>query len=115
MGRRVPGHGEAAADRVARTRVVEYYAATEGLGTFVDSHAGSPVPHGGQAPVDEAVIVADEDGWRSCRAKRPRVPARRGAARFAYYGDEEKTSAAFRGEYSPWATSVTSTRTATCS
>ena len=81
--------------------VVEYYAATEGLGTFVDSHAWLARPGTvGKPLVDEAVIVADEDGVALLPGEEGLVFLRAaGAARFAYYGDEEKTSAAFRGEY----------------
>jgi len=91
--------GEAAADRVDRTVVVEYYARPRARHLCRLARLARPSGTVGKPLVDKAVIVADEDGWRSCRAKRARVPARRGAARFAYYGDEEKTSAAFRGEY----------------
>jgi long-chain acyl-CoA synthetase len=81
--------------------VVEYYAATEGLGTFVDSHAWLARPGTvGKPLVDKAVIVADEDGVALLPGEEGLVFLRAaGAARFAYYGDEEKTSAAFRGEY----------------
>ena len=81
--------------------VVEYYAATEGLGTLVDSatwlaHPGTV----GRPMVRGLVKVADDDGndlppgeiglvW--LRA----VPS----TKFDYYHDKEKTASAFRGEY----------------
>ena len=81
--------------------VVEYYAATEGLGTLVDSatwlaHPGTV----GRPMVPGLVKVADDTG-----AELPpgeiglvflQAPA---ATKFDYYGDEEKTAGAFRGDY----------------
>jgi long-chain acyl-CoA synthetase len=81
--------------------VVEYYAATEGLGTLVDSktwlaHPGTV----GRPMVPGLVKVADDTG-----AELPRgdvglvfLQALR-ATRFDYYGDAEKTSGAYRGDY----------------
>jgi long-chain acyl-CoA synthetase len=81
--------------------VVEYYAATEGLGTLVDSatwlaHPGTV----GRPMLADQVKVADPDG-------NPVVPGEIGlvflrasaASRFDYYGDAEKTGDAFRGDY----------------
>jgi long-chain acyl-CoA synthetase len=81
--------------------VVEYYAATEGLGTLVDSatwlaHPGTV----GRPMLADQVKVADDDG-------NPVPPGQIGlvflraqaAARFDYFGDAEKTAGAFRGEY----------------
>lgn len=81
--------------------VVEYYAATEGLGTLVDSAAwlerpgtvGRPILPGG-------VIVGDEAG-------EPLPPGETGlvyikapsVGRFEYFGDPAKTSSAYRGDY----------------
>jgi len=67
--------------------VWEYYAATEGLGTLVDSptwlaHPGTV----GRPMVEGGVIVTDERGH----------PAH---SRFTYHGDPEKTAAAFVGDY----------------
>ena len=81
--------------------VVEYYAATEGLGTFVDSatwlaHPGTV----GRPMVPGLVKVADSAGED--------VPAGEvglvflqapTATKFDYYGDTEKTADAFRGDY----------------
>ena len=82
--------------------VVEYYAATEGLGTLVDSDdlAGPPrdrrpahgprawsrwpTTSGNELPPDEVGLVCLQ------------APA---ATKFDYYGDTEKTAGAFRGDY----------------
>ena len=79
--------------------VVEYYAATEGLGTLIDSstwlaHPGSV----GRPMVRDLVKVGDGDGH-------PVPPGETGLvwlkaiAKFDYYGDKDKTAASFRGEY----------------
>jgi long-chain acyl-CoA synthetase len=81
--------------------VVEYYAATEGLGTLVDSSAWLARPGTvGKPMVPGLVKVADENG-------RDLPPGEIGlvylqavpATQFDYYGDAEKTADAFRGEY----------------
>ena len=81
--------------------VVEYYAATEGLGTMVDSatwleHPGTV----GRPMVPGLVKVADDAG-----AELP--PGETGlvflkappSTAFDYYGDPDKTAGAFRGDY----------------
>ena len=81
--------------------VVEYYAATEGLGTLVDSktwldHPGTV----GRPMVPGLVKVADEDGNELPPGEIGLVFLQAPAAtRFDYYGDEEKTAGAFRGDY----------------
>jgi long-chain acyl-CoA synthetase len=81
--------------------VVEYYAATEGLGTLVDSktwldHPGSV----GRPMVPSLVKVADDTGSELPRGEVGLVflQALR-ATKFDYYGDAEKTAGAFRGDY----------------
>ena len=79
--------------------VVEYYAATEGLGTLVDSatwldHPGTV----GRPMVSGLVKVADGDG-NEVPAGEIGLVWLRAAAKFEYYRDEEKTAGAFRGEY----------------
>lgn len=80
--------------------VFEYYAATEGAGSIVDSHTwlakpgtvGKPAP--GQAFVgdeDAEPLPAGEEGLVWLRAA--------GAQRFEYRGDNAKTAGAFRGEH----------------
>jgi long-chain acyl-CoA synthetase len=81
--------------------VMEYYAATEGLGTFVDSATWLERPGtvGRPRPADQ-VIVGDESG----------APVPAGTvglvylkapegARFDYYKDESKTADTYRGSY----------------
>jgi long-chain acyl-CoA synthetase len=81
--------------------IFEYYAATEGAGTLVDSHTwlqkpgtvGKPAP-ASQIRVgdDEATpLPANEVGlvWLKSSARSP----------FTYYNDAEKTSGAHRGDY----------------
>jgi long-chain acyl-CoA synthetase len=81
--------------------VVEYYAATEGLGTLVDSatwlaHPGTV----GRPMVKELVKVADDDGNEVQAGEVGLVWLRTVAAtKFDYYGDKEKTDNAFRGDY----------------
>jgi long-chain acyl-CoA synthetase len=81
--------------------VVEYYAATEGFGTLVDSatwlaHPGTV----GRPIVPELVKVADETGTAVPRGEVGLVFLRsQAAARFDYYGDADKTEGAYRGDY----------------
>ncbi len=81
--------------------VVEYYAATEGLGTLVDSatwlaHPGTV----GRPMVPGLVKVADDAGTELPRGAIGLVflhaPP---STTFDYYGDPEKTAGAFRGDY----------------
>ncbi|HUP84818.1 MAG TPA: AMP-binding protein [Acidimicrobiales bacterium] len=81
--------------------VVEYYAATEGVGSFVDSNTWLTKPGTVGKPFGEGqVIIGDEDGNEVARdtvglvyIKAPE------ATRFQYYKDDEKTKGSFRGEY----------------
>ena len=81
--------------------VVEYYAATEGLGTLVDSatwlaHPGTV----GRPMVPGLVKVADDDGNDLPPGEVGLVFLQAPAAtKFDYYGDTEKTAGAFRGDY----------------
>ncbi len=81
--------------------VVEYYAATEGLGTLVDSktwleHPGTV----GRPMVPGLVKVADDDGNDLPPGEIGLVFLQAPAAtKFDYYGDPEKTADAFRGNY----------------
>ena len=81
--------------------VVEYYAATEGLGTLVDSatwlaHPGTV----GRPMLADQVRVADPDGNPVAPGEIGLVFLRAPAAsKFDYYGDAEKTDDAFRGDY----------------
>jgi long-chain acyl-CoA synthetase len=81
--------------------VVEYYAATEGFGTLVDSatwlaHPGTV----GRPMVPGMVKVADDAGDPLPAGEIGLVYLRsQPAARFEYYGDAEKTAGAYRGDY----------------
>jgi long-chain acyl-CoA synthetase len=81
--------------------VVEYYAATEGVGTLVDSptwlaHPGTV----GRPMLPELVKVADETGEAVAAGEIGLVFLRtQAASRFDYYGDASKTADAYRGEY----------------
>jgi long-chain acyl-CoA synthetase len=81
--------------------VVEYYAATEGVGTLVDSptwlaHPGTV----GRPMVPELVKVADDDGNALAPGDVGLVFLRtQPASRFDYYGDVDKTADAYRGDY----------------
>ncbi len=82
--------------------VVEYYAATEGLGTLVDSETWLAHPGTvGRPMVRELVKVMTEDGSAEAAAGEIGLVYLRAVAsgKFDYYGDAEKTAGAFRGEY----------------
>ena len=81
--------------------VVEYYAATEGLGTLVDSATWLAHPGTVGRPMAPGLVkVAAEDGTELPRGEVGLVflqsPA---ASRFDYYHDAAKTAGAFRGDY----------------
>ncbi|HEY7439265.1 MAG TPA: AMP-binding protein [Acidimicrobiia bacterium] len=81
--------------------IVEYYAATEGAGTIVDSTTwlGKPGTVGKPNPAGQ-VIVGDDDAHPRPSGEVGTVWLKAsGAARFEYLGDETKTSSAFRGDY----------------
>jgi long-chain acyl-CoA synthetase len=81
--------------------VVEYYAATEGFGTLVDSptwlaHPGTV----GRPMVPELVKVADDAGHALAPGEVGLVFLRaQPASRFDYYGDADKTAGAYREDY----------------
>jgi long-chain acyl-CoA synthetase len=81
--------------------VVEYYAATEGVGTIVDSptwlaHPGTV----GRPMAPELVKVADEEGAAVAAGEVGLVFLRtQASSRFDYYGDADKTAGAYRGDY----------------
>ena len=78
----------------------EYYAATEGLGTWVDSAAWLERPGTVGRPVADMVVVLDDDGA-------PTRPGQVGTVylkappvgRFEYFKAEEKTASAYRDRY----------------
>jgi long-chain acyl-CoA synthetase len=80
--------------------VVEYYAATEGVGSFVDSNTWLAKPGTVGRPMgDGQVMIGDEDGNELPRNQVGLVYLKAGASRFEYYKDEDKTAATFKGEY----------------
>jgi long-chain acyl-CoA synthetase len=81
--------------------VVEYYAATEGLGTLVDSATWLAHPGTVGRPMAPGLVkVADDGGADVAPGQVGLVWLRAVAAtKFDYYGDEDKTAGAFRGEY----------------
>ena len=82
--------------------VVEYYAATEGLGTLVDSDdLAGPSRHRRAGPWSPGLVkVADDDGNDLPPGEVGLVFLQAPAAtKFDYYGDTEKTAGAFRGDY----------------
>ena len=81
--------------------VVEYYAATEGIGTLVDSKTWLAHPGTVGRPMAPGLVkVADEEGNDLPAGEVGLVFLQApSAARFDYYGDPDKTAGAFRGDY----------------
>ena len=81
--------------------VWEYYAATEGVGSFVDSktwleHPGTV----GRPYLPEQVIIGDDEGNQLPTGEIGLVYLKSpGATRFDYFKDEDKTASVFRGDY----------------
>lgn len=80
--------------------VNEYYSATEGYGTMVDSATWLTKP-GTVGPADpERLYVGDDDATPLAPGEEGLVWLRgEGLGRFRYFGDEGKTTAAYRGEH----------------
>jgi long-chain acyl-CoA synthetase len=81
--------------------VVEYYGATEGVGTLVDSAGWLGRPGTVGRPISEGlVMVADEQGAPLGPGQVGQVYLRGvGQTRFEYFGDRARTADAYRGEY----------------
>ena len=80
--------------------VWEYYAATEGVGSFVDSKTWLERPGTVGKPADpKTVKIGDEEGNELPRGETGLVYIKPAIAPFAYYKDEAKTQRSFRGEY----------------
>ncbi|MEY2426659.1 MAG: long-chain acyl-CoA synthetase [Actinomycetota bacterium] len=81
--------------------IMEYYAATEGVGSFVDSNTWLEHPGTVGRPFGPGqVIIGDEDGNELPADEIGLVYLKSPAAtRFQYFKDEEKTASSFRGEY----------------
>ncbi|MEA3077634.1 MAG: long-chain acyl-CoA synthetase [Actinomycetota bacterium] len=81
--------------------VVEYYAATEGVGSFVDSNTWLSKPGTvGKPMVEGQVKVGDDEGEEVARGEVGLVYIKAPAgARFEYFKDSDKTAKTFRGDY----------------
>ncbi len=81
--------------------IMEYYAATEGVGSFVDSNTWLEHPGTVGRPFGPGqVIIGDEAGTELPAGEIGLVYIKSPAAtRFQYFKDEEKTASSFRGEY----------------
>ena len=80
--------------------LVEYYAATEGAGTVVDSTTWLSKP-GTVGRVDPArVFVGDDEGQPLSADTEGLVWLQaKGVARFEYFGDDDKTARTYRGDH----------------
>jgi long-chain acyl-CoA synthetase len=81
--------------------VHEYYAATEGVGTMVDSPTWLQKPGTvGKPSAADHIRILDDDGNELAVGKAGTVYIKAPAAgRFNYYKDDDKTSSAYRGDY----------------
>jgi long-chain acyl-CoA synthetase len=81
--------------------VVEYYAATEGVGSFVDSATWLQRPGTVGLPIaPDQVVVGDEDGNPLGSGEVGLIFLRAPEGlRFSYFKDEDKTASAYRGNY----------------
>jgi long-chain acyl-CoA synthetase len=81
--------------------VWEYYAATEGTGSFVDSKTWLEHPGTVGKPItDDQVVIGDDEATpvppNEVGLVWLKAPA---ASRFRYFGDDTKTESAYRGDY----------------
>jgi long-chain acyl-CoA synthetase len=81
--------------------VYEYYAATEGGGTFVDSHEWMAKPGTVGKPVEEGVVRIEDDRGDELPTGEIGTVYLRAAAqgKFRYHKDDEKTAASYHGDY----------------
>jgi long-chain acyl-CoA synthetase len=81
--------------------VWEYYAATEGTGTFVDSTTWLARPGTvGKPMIDGLVRIGDDDGEPVSAGEVGLVYLRAPrTGRFEYFGDPDKTAGSYRGDY----------------
>jgi long-chain acyl-CoA synthetase len=81
--------------------VWEYYAATEGVGSFVNSELWLAKPGTvGKPMLEGQVIIGDDAGIELARGEVGLVYIRAPqGARFEYFKDDAKTESTFRGEY----------------
>jgi long-chain acyl-CoA synthetase len=80
--------------------VVEYYAATEGAGTLVDSGTWLRKPGTVGKPLGDRIKVGDDDAAPVAPGTVALVWLKAtGHERFHYFGDDEKTTRSYRGDY----------------
>jgi len=80
--------------------VYEYYAATEGLGTWVDARTWLRRPGTvGKPDPEDQVIVGDDDGKRLPAGEVGLVWFKASEVPFEYFKDRAKTAASYRGRY----------------
>jgi long-chain acyl-CoA synthetase len=80
--------------------IFEYYAATEGGGTFVDSHEWMARPGTVGKPVEPDLIrIYDDSDSPLPAGEVGTVFIKAAASPFRYYKDDAKTKSAYRGEY----------------
>jgi long-chain acyl-CoA synthetase len=81
--------------------VVEYYAATEGVGSFVDAATWLQRPGTVGLPITpEQVVIGDEEGNALPRGEVGLIYLRAPEGqRFSYFKDNVKTESAYRGSY----------------
>ena len=81
--------------------LLEYYAATEGIGTFVASEEWLTRPGTvGRLPVEGHIRILDDDGREQPRGEIGAIYLRAPeGARFDYFKDREKTDSTYRGDY----------------
>ncbi len=81
--------------------VVEYYAATEGVGSFVDSATWLEHPGTVGRPITaDQVRIGDEEGNPLAAGEVGLVYLKAPAqARFDYFKDDDKTASSYRGDY----------------
>jgi long-chain acyl-CoA synthetase len=78
----------------------EYYAATEGIGTIIGPHEWLARPGTVGHPEPGHIRILDESG-QECPTGVPGTIYMRApdVGRFEYYGDEQKTSSSYKGDY----------------
>jgi long-chain acyl-CoA synthetase len=101
-------HGAAPCPVVVKQRVIdwlgpivwEYYAATEGSGSYVDSTTWLSRPGTVGKPADGQVMVGDPNGAAVPTGETGLVYLKAPAVgRFEYFKDSDKTASTYRGEY----------------
>lgn len=80
--------------------VWEYYGATEGLTTIVNSEQWLARPGTVGRPLDEEIVIRDDDEQELPRGEAGSVYIKApDEGRFSYHGDEAKTASSYRGNY----------------